>query len=72
MLLFQDLAVVPLLVITPLLGKIFVIWFNFCLHKSKHFIVSSAPSAGTSVVAAVRSAILKAAMALSGIAFAGR
>ena len=49
-LLFQDLAVVPLLVITPLL----------------------APAAGASVIGALRSAILKAVMALSGIAFAGR
>jgi len=50
-LLFQDLAVVPLLVITPLLAP---------------------NSAGMTVIAAVRSAILKAAMALSGIFFAGR
>jgi len=50
-LLFQDLAVVPLLVITPLLAP---------------------NSAGMTVIAAARSAILKAAMALSGIFFAGR
>lgn len=49
-LLFQDLAVVPLLVITPLL----------------------APNSGTTILQAIRTAALKASMALSAIAVAGR